>query len=817
MYRFSKSWPLLPLVLALAACGGGGGGGDAVPEPVKPAAVVLSLKADDATLVWNKASALKVLANDSASRGSLSLTELSTPAHGTAKISGSEIEYTPMAGYVGSDTFSYTAQGEDGTKASIAVNLKINAALLLKGVVSDGPIANALVTATVGSKTFTATADALGAYSLPLQTDNLSDAIQLSASGVGTQSMVKLTSLLGDVAALAKLADKDGQLSSAQTQATQVTHYSTALAALVKESNADQAPATQAKLDELSVAVSGDRLIELATAIKLVVDKGVALPAGVADTAALVNKPGTAAALAVFLKAQQALPVYAATRGEVLAGTGAAGGPVFAPTSAQTQLYFIAEVGRAHLQRLDYRPDGSATLTDSSGTREAKWRAKAGEIEVTPLAPISMSSLSAEVDPVTHLQWEIRYDTLAYRFRQLAGGQVLVSSSSREEILTGSNKGKVTDHGWSEAFAVSSQDLRSFRPVVATEFPVGARFPGIFVEAALKETSNTADIMAITGANTARLEISGATLSWSIVDGQLVTLSPGGAERRYQMLREKLAGNLAMLMATDYSKGLPQRALTALASRTETTKVFTAEAWLYKRWATGFNQASGIGFFLEFGAGGSGNSVSVSNGVESKSPLSWSIKPDGSLRMLRSGGRFIREWKLLAQEGNTLTVLESQTQASDGSTQIPWRVNVYSDGSSSAAMPTAANTLTVTGGESYPLRVFFTLDAAGLISGGDYDFHKLDGTMTPCEHSPANQATCHGTSASVSKSSQGAAINRSSGTAAPASLVVGPDGFGYTFTGTITGLDWVGTWSKVATPTSSLVQSGSFAVKVGIR
>lgn len=815
MYRHSKSWPLLPLVLALAACGGGGD--DAAPEPVKPAAITLNLAADEATLPWNKAASLKVLANDSASRGSLSLAELSTPAHGTAKISGSEIEYTPTAGYVGADSFSYTAQAEDGSKASIAVNLKINAALLLKGVVSDGPIANAVVTATVGSKTFSASADAQGAYSLPVQTDSLSDAVQLSASGVGTQSMVKLQSLLGDVAALAKLADKEGLLSSAQTQATQVTHYSTALAALVLESNGNLAPTSQAKLDELSVAVSGDRLIELATAIKLVVDKGVALPTGVADTAALVGKPATATVLADFLKAQQALPIYAATRGEVLAGAGQSGGPVFAPSSAQTQLYFIAEVGRSHLQRLDYRPDGSATMTDGRGTREAKWRALAGEIEVTPLAPISSLALSAEADPVTHLQWEIRYDTLAYRFKQLAAGQVLVSSRSQEEILSGSNKGKITDHGWSEAFAANSQDLRSFRPVVATEFPVGARFPGIFVEAALKESSNTADIMAITGSNTAKLEISGATLSWSIVDGQFVTLSPSGAERRYQMLREKLAGNLVMLMATDYSKGLPQRAVTALASRTETQKVFTtADTWLYKRWGSGSNQAGGIGFFLEFSAGGSGNSISVSNGVESKSPLTWGINPDGSLRMLRSGGRFIREWKLVALEGSTLVVLEYQELASDGSIQIPPRINVYSDGGG-VATPVAANTLTVNGGESYPLRVFFTLDAAGLISGGDYDFHKLDGTMTPCEYSPANQATCHGTSASVSKSSQGAAINRSTGTAAAASLVVGPDDYGYTFTGTITGLDWVGTWTKVATPNSSLVQSGSFAVKVGIR
>ncbi|MEJ6004693.1 Ig-like domain-containing protein [Paucibacter sp. AS339] len=810
----------MPLALALSACGGGGG---STPEPPKPGAVVLNLAVDEATLSWNKASSLKVLANDSASRGALSLSEVSKPANGTAKIIGSEIEYTPTAGYVGSDTFTYTAQGEDGSKATAAVNLKINAALLLKGVVSDGPIANAVVTANVGSKTFTATADAQGAYSLPVQTDSLSDSVQLSASGVGTQSAVKLTSLLGDMAALGKLADKDGQLSPAQASSTQVTHYSTALAALVKENNGSQAPSTLAKLEELSAAVSGDRLIELATAIKLVVDKGVALPAGVADTAALVANPGSAAALAAFLKTQQALPVYEATRGEVLAGPGTNQGQVFAPKEAQSQLYFVAELGRSALQRVDYRPDGSATIINSSGTREAKWTAKAGEIELTLLTPFSQSSFSAEPD-ATGQQYEVRLDTVGARFKQLAGGpqkgQVLVSLHNRQEVVSGSNKGKVLSDDWSFAYPASSQDLRSLAPTQASDFPVGARFPGIFVESELKEygQGNTADIMVINGAGTATLLLSGVNLTWSIVDGQLVTFYPNGAERRYSMLRENLPGDLVLLMATDYSKGLPQRALPTLATRMDSPQGFIADAGLYKRWYSRLNPSSSDKFGFEFRAGGTGLTLNVFNGVESNQALSWSIKPDGNLRMLR-GTSSIREWKLLARQGANLTVLESQQSASNGSITIPWRVAVYTDTSanSSGGAASVGQFLSVKG-EKYPLRVNFTLDSQGKITGGDFDFHGVNGSMEPCTWSQANTATCFGTNGSITpKVQQGGPLLRESGSANSISLIDGPNDYGYTFTGTLTGLIWTGTWTKVATAIEPRVDSGTFSVKVGIR
>nr|WP_316642200.1 Ig-like domain-containing protein [uncultured Roseateles sp.] len=798
----------------LSACGGGGG--DATAEPPKPSAVTLSLGADEASLAWNKAASLKVLVNDTASRGSLVLASVAAPSHGQAKVLGSEIEYTPTPGYVGSDTFSYTARAEDGSQASATVTLKVYAALTLKGQVSDGPIANAAVTATVGGKPFTATADAQGVYTLNLQTEQTGDTVQLSASGVGTQNQVKLQALLGDVAALAKLADKDGQVGPAQTQATQITHYSTALAALVTEAGGAAAP-TQARLDELSSAVSPERLVELATAIKLVVDKGVALPGGVADTAALVQSPTTASVLAGFLKEQTGTFAarFEATRQEVLNGAGLGNGPVFAPTEARSQIYFYGRPGSRLGLQIGYQPDGTAQVLTPAGLRAAKWSASAGEIVVTLNAPYSTTGLATEADGS---QVEVRYDTTGYRFRQATGtpelGSLLFSAATRQETLSGTNKGQIKDQGWGAGTLIKTTVESKTQALTAADFAIGRRYGGVIVEPTLDTSSSirNADILEITGATTAKLLRSGQALSWSVSEGRLVLKSAAG-ERRYGSLFNDTALDLLVASATDIEQGKPVRIDEVTISTVDAGARFKPEASLFKRWRHGFNKD----LYFDIFADGTAAQVSISNGVESALAMTWSIGADGQLLLTRGSGGSLRarEWVLLHSRAGLMTVLEDVRAGTGANASGGWRINSYSN--PDGAGPAPANTLVSTKeGTSYPLRVSVTLDAAGKITGGGYDFHKLDGTMTPCEHSSANDATCHGANASLSTIAQGGPLSRGTGSASAVSLVAGPDGFGYTFTGTLTGLEWSGSWSKVATPLSSFTDAGVFAVRISI-
>lgn len=63
---------------------------------------------DTATTHAGKAITLDVLANDAFENSARSITATSTPLHGTVAIVGNQLVYTPIAGYVGTDTFTYT-------------------------------------------------------------------------------------------------------------------------------------------------------------------------------------------------------------------------------------------------------------------------------------------------------------------------------------------------------------------------------------------------------------------------------------------------------------------------------------------------------------------------------------------------------------------------------------------------------------------------------------------------------------------------------------------------------------------------------------
>jgi hypothetical protein len=78
---------------------------------------------DTATLQANKSATLNVLANDTSAGGTLnpaSIKIVVSPTHGTAVVTGGEVEYTPTKGYSGLDTFQYSVQDDLGTTSNVA-------------------------------------------------------------------------------------------------------------------------------------------------------------------------------------------------------------------------------------------------------------------------------------------------------------------------------------------------------------------------------------------------------------------------------------------------------------------------------------------------------------------------------------------------------------------------------------------------------------------------------------------------------------------------------------------------------------------------
>ena len=94
------------------------------PDNVAPAA-----QDDSATTSEGTAVTLSVLNNDTTNSGSdqLTITSVGTPQRGTAVISGGQIVYTPNAGFVGTDSFTYTITDSNGATATATATVVVSA------------------------------------------------------------------------------------------------------------------------------------------------------------------------------------------------------------------------------------------------------------------------------------------------------------------------------------------------------------------------------------------------------------------------------------------------------------------------------------------------------------------------------------------------------------------------------------------------------------------------------------------------------------------------------------------------------------------
>ncbi|HJT97845.1 MAG TPA: Ig-like domain-containing protein, partial [Rhodanobacteraceae bacterium] len=83
---------------------------------------------DSAAVLAGSAVTIAALANDSDPDGDpLTIASVAAPAHGTASIAGASINYTPAAGFTGTDTFRYTIADGHGGTASADVSVTVGA------------------------------------------------------------------------------------------------------------------------------------------------------------------------------------------------------------------------------------------------------------------------------------------------------------------------------------------------------------------------------------------------------------------------------------------------------------------------------------------------------------------------------------------------------------------------------------------------------------------------------------------------------------------------------------------------------------------
>ena len=262
--------------------------------------------------------------------------------------------------------------------------------VVLQGRIVDDPIPNAVIVASSGTTTFNTVADAQGNYSLPVEllTSEAATPVVITATGVGAQANVKLVSLAGSLATLATDAGADGVLTAAENIRSNVTHVSTAEAALVMQITAGATPTTQAQLDGLRKQVDPVELLEVAAAIKLIVDSPqYDLPSGVSDTLAFAQNAQVRDSYVAEVKAKAPQDLEGAKRdtansADVAMGLKASDIPATLLTAVidNDARVSVNEV----ITVLDYTfdPSGTGTIFDGAGRSTMKWRISGNQIVV---------------------------------------------------------------------------------------------------------------------------------------------------------------------------------------------------------------------------------------------------------------------------------------------------------------------------------------------------------------------------------------------------------------------------------------------------
>jgi fimbrial isopeptide formation D2 family protein len=110
------------------------GSSNTVSTPVPNSAPIAN--ADSPTTPANAPVTVDVLANDTdANADALTITSTTVPAHGTDSVVAGKVLYTPTAGYVGTDSFSYTISDGHGGTSTATVTVTVTALPVVPTVV----------------------------------------------------------------------------------------------------------------------------------------------------------------------------------------------------------------------------------------------------------------------------------------------------------------------------------------------------------------------------------------------------------------------------------------------------------------------------------------------------------------------------------------------------------------------------------------------------------------------------------------------------------------------------------------------------------
>jgi len=291
--------------------------------------------------------------------------------------------------------------------------------LKLKGAVTDAPIPNAVVTATVGTQTFTTTADQDGVYSLDIEVEEsrVGDFVTLSGKGVGAQSYVEFRSIAGSFQTLAAAAGSDKTLSSEENHSTQITNVSTAEAVLLQEANGGQPITSDSALADLGGVLDGQQVLDLAATIKLLVDHAQDYPMPTGETSILELATKTEARQKLIDEVAAKDPAVFSQMQTAIAADPSLSRPlVAADVQDFTSAMLSGEPGFSfnytnRAANYAFNADGTGSVSTGTSDASMKWKIEGSNIRVTFDEPVETVSFDTEDCAGDVRQVEAHYET----------------------------------------------------------------------------------------------------------------------------------------------------------------------------------------------------------------------------------------------------------------------------------------------------------------------------------------------------------------------------------------------------------------------
>ncbi|TMP38611.1 carboxypeptidase-like regulatory domain-containing protein [Pseudoalteromonas rubra] len=280
-------------------------------------------------------------------------------------------------------TFTVTVTDELGatSQAQHSVTFARQELLLnIRGQVTDQPIANAQLTATVGDELFSTQADAQGHYELRLNADETAGQalVRLSAKGVDAHDKVEFVSQLSALSALIDLAGDDAILEPSELSGVNVTNVTTAEFAQLQamEGAFDSAEHLATARRNIDTSKKYDQAIML----KVLVDHDMSLlPEGINSTLELVKNTAISEQLFKVLQVSHT-NVVEQVRSSLFAD------PILMGGSLQPLLgeYYLSssEVFDGLLIKLYFNEDGSGVLSAHHET-PFNWHLSGHTVEFT--------------------------------------------------------------------------------------------------------------------------------------------------------------------------------------------------------------------------------------------------------------------------------------------------------------------------------------------------------------------------------------------------------------------------------------------------